>query len=169
MFSIGTNSSKTIKRTQNMLIETDIEMHRFDRNIKKIAKFLFREGQPVNRDYYAAILARLSETVRKKQAALGRTIRSSIKTAPQHPVQQFMATDLWLDWTSLLFARFFFRWLLDLPRIKVHAEKKECFKTLKAFINLRRQRWRLLRKSSSNNIPSSGSITRRYAEVDPSN
>jgi hypothetical protein len=27
-----------------------------------------------------------------------------------------------MDWTSLLFVRFFFQWLLDLPRIKVHAE-----------------------------------------------
>jgi len=28
---------------------------------------LFRKGQPVNRDYYAAILAGLSETVRKNR------------------------------------------------------------------------------------------------------
>jgi len=32
-YSLGMNSSKTIKRTQNMLIETDPEMHRFDKNI----------------------------------------------------------------------------------------------------------------------------------------
>jgi len=60
-----------------------------------------------------------------KQTALGPPIRSSIKTAPHLPVQQFMARDLWLDWTSLLFARFFFQWLLNLPRIKVHAEGKK--------------------------------------------